>query len=348
MSCVQPINLDNPFPGLRAFEPEEEHLFFGREEQVDELMRRLRRTRFLTVVGSSGSGKSSLVRSGLIPALHSGYMVEAGSSWRITVFRPGDDPIGNLAEALVDPEVIGDPEQPPAMLRGILEATLRRGNRGLLEAVRQAKMGKHDNLMLVVDQFEEIFRFKRSANKSAVGDAAAFLKLLLEAAKPDDLRVYIVLTMRSDFLGSCVEFHRLPEAINQGQYLVPRMTRDERRAAIESPVAVAGGEISPRLSLRLLNDVGDNPDQLPILPGQRSHPLSDRWSGGERSVVEHRLSFAPIPAVRHRPHRGGLRPGIDHVWPQCFRRGDLDLDQERPPTSRRGRTHGAPRRGRRW
>ncbi len=69
----------NPFPGLRPFEPDEDHLFFGREKEIDELLRRLRATRFLQVVGASGSGKSSLVRSGLIPALHSGFMARAGT-----------------------------------------------------------------------------------------------------------------------------------------------------------------------------------------------------------------------------------------------------------------------------
>ncbi|MCA9700108.1 MAG: ATP-binding protein, partial [Myxococcales bacterium] len=91
---------ENPFPGLRAFEVDEDHLFFGRDEQVDQLLTRLRETRFLAIVGASGSGKSSLTRSGLIPSLHSGFMASAGSSWRIAVTTPGDDPIGNLTESL--------------------------------------------------------------------------------------------------------------------------------------------------------------------------------------------------------------------------------------------------------
>src|ERR1700751_502296 len=80
---IQSDPLSNPFPGLRPFEPDEDHLFFGREKETDELLRRLRGTRFLQVVGTSGTGKSSLVRSGLIPALQSGFMVQAGSNWRI-------------------------------------------------------------------------------------------------------------------------------------------------------------------------------------------------------------------------------------------------------------------------
>ena len=101
----------NPFPGLRSFEADEDHLFFGRESRIDEILTRLRRSRFLSVVGTSGSGKSSLIRSGLIPSLYSGLMTSAGSSWRVVVFRPGEDPVGHLAEALNQPEALGPEEE---------------------------------------------------------------------------------------------------------------------------------------------------------------------------------------------------------------------------------------------
>src|SRR6185436_16110995 len=131
--------LTNPFPGLRPFEADEDHLFFGRERQVDELLRRLRVNRFLSVVGTSGCGKSSLIRCGLIPSVYGGLMAKAGSSWRITVMRPGEDPLGHLAEALAVPEVIGVTEGPLATTsRVLMDAALRRSKRGLIEAVRQA------------------------------------------------------------------------------------------------------------------------------------------------------------------------------------------------------------------
>src|SRR3954464_12755624 len=96
----------NPFPGLRPFEPDEDYLFFGRERQTDELLRRLRTTRFLAILGTSGSGKSSLVRSGLIPTLYGGGMVSAGSRWRVAIMRPGVDPLANLAAALSAPRAL--------------------------------------------------------------------------------------------------------------------------------------------------------------------------------------------------------------------------------------------------
>ena len=271
---MQSTRLFNPFPGLRPFEPDEDHLFFGREKEIDELLRRLRSTRFLQVAGTSGSGKSSLVRSGLIPALQSGFMVRAGSSWRVLIFRPGEDPIGHLAASLDSSDVLGTGGELASTNRVLVEATLRRGTLGLVDAVRQARIPPHDNLLVVVDQFEELFRFRRSEHiENSRDEAIAFFKLLLEATRQDNVPIYVVLTMRADFIGDCMEFPGLPEIINEGLYVVPRMTRDELRSAITGPVAVAGGEITQRLVLRLLNDLGDNHDQLPVL----QHALMRTW-----------------------------------------------------------------------
>jgi len=267
----------NPFPGLRPFEPDEDHLFFGREKQIDELLRRLRGTHFVAVVGASGSGKSSLVRCGLIPALEGGSMAQAGSGWRVAILRPGEDPIGHLAAALSVPECLGAGEELAGMGRALVEATLRRSTLGLAEAVREARLPAHENIMVLVDQFEELFRFRR--NQAGAGDEAAmFVKLLLEAAGQENSRIYIVLTMRSDFIGDCVQYPNLPEAVNDGLYLVPRMSRDELRSAIAGPVAVGAGQIAPRLVVRLLNEVGDNADQLPIL----QHALMRTWDYWQR------------------------------------------------------------------
>src|SRR2546421_11443559 len=111
----------NPFPGLRPFESSEDHLFFGRDGQSDELLRRLRRSRFLAVLGTSGSGKSSLVRAGLLPSLYGGIMTQAGSGWRVALFRPGNDPVGNLAGALNERTVLGAGGERAAIQRTMTE-----------------------------------------------------------------------------------------------------------------------------------------------------------------------------------------------------------------------------------
>lgn len=274
----------NPFPGLRPFQEDEAHLFFGRETHVDAMVDTLAATHFLAVVGSSGSGKSSLVSCGLIPALHRGLMAAAGSGWRVTTCRPGNRPIHALAQALARPEVLPQPGEEESGFKPVelVEATLRMSKLGLLEAYREAlpAHAERRNLLVVVDQFEELFRYQRlgaatgPAAAAAGEEAIAFVNLLLEVAAQNTVPVHVVITMRSDFLGECARFHGLPEVINQGQYLVPRMTRDQRRAAIAGPLRMAGAAIDPVLLNRLVNDVGDNPDQLSLL----QHALNRTWA----------------------------------------------------------------------
>jgi WD40 repeat protein/energy-coupling factor transporter ATP-binding protein EcfA2 len=265
----------NPFPGLRPFREDEDHLFFGRENQVDAMVNKLAETRFLAVVGTSGSGKSSLVNCGLRPALRQGLMARAGTAWRMAQFRPGNDPIGAMARALAEDGVLFREHALEGLtLAEIVETTLRMSKLGLIDIWEQAALGEGVNLLVVVDQFEELIRYRQLGTAARGEDAAAFVNLVLEVKERANCRIYVVLTMRSDFLGDCTQFPGLAEAINAGQYLVPRMTRDERRAAIEGPIGVGGAEISPVLLTRLVNDVGDNPDQLSIL----QHALNRTWA----------------------------------------------------------------------
>ncbi len=212
-------------------------------------------------------------------------MVNEGSTWRIALLRPGNDPIGNLAQHLqtaaqssqsTESEPKHTPNEEWDMKRAILEATLHRSARGLVEATKQLQLEKHENLLVVVDQFEELFRFEKDI-KGGKEEAAAFVKLLLEVTAQREVPIFVVITMRSDFLGDCAQFRDLPEALNDGQYLIPRMTRDQRQASMTGPAAVGGGEMTPRLVQRLLNDLGDDPDQLPVL----QHALMRTWDHRE-------------------------------------------------------------------
>ena len=297
----------NPFPGLRPFSQGEERLFFGREAQVDAMVDKLAATRFLTVVGTSGSGKSSLVNCGLLPALHRGLLVTAGSMWRVTALRPGNRPIRALAQALARPGVLAPAEIDESGFTAaeLMESTLRMGKLGLVDAFEQAHLDPREHLLVVVDQFEELFRYQALATAAqpghltrAIEDATAFVNLLLEVCAHPELPIYVVLTMRSDFLGECAQFFGLPEAINRGQYLVPRMTREERRAAIVGPTAVGGAELGPVLLTRLVNDVGDNPDQLSIL----QHALNRTWDQWQQAGGQGPLTLSHYEAVGTMAH----------------------------------------------
>ena len=261
----------NPYPGLRPFHADETHLFFGRDTQTAELLRRLQRSRFLAIVGTSGSGKSSLVRAGLLQGLYGGLLA-GGSQWRVVDLRPGTQPLGNLAAALDRPGALRD--EGISAEDSFTDATLRRSALGLVQAVREAQLAPRERVLVLVDQFEELFRSTDGkAGQHVDDDAAAFVQLLLAAAQQQALPIYVALTMRSDFLGECARFRDLPEAISDGQYLIPRLTRDQLREAITGPAAVQGVALSDRLVDRLLNDLGGNPDQLPIL----QHALMRTW-----------------------------------------------------------------------
>jgi WD40 repeat protein len=263
-----------PYPGLRPFEAHEADLFFGREEHVDALLARLSASHFVAVVGESGAGKSSLVRAGLLPALEAGFVVEAGSDWRVAIMRPGGTPLPALADALLAPGVLspggGSPQREFAL------AELRRGPRGVVQMVRDAHLGESCNTLIVIDQFEELFRYCReSAQKD---QANIFVELLLHASRQRQVPIFVVLTMRSDFVGDCARFRGLPEMLNDNQYLTPRLTRDQLAAAIEGPARVCNGVVDRDLVDQLCNAVGDDQDQLPLL----QHLLMRLWDEAVR------------------------------------------------------------------
>ena len=107
--------------------------------------------------------------------------------------------------------------------------------------------------------------------------------MLLEAAKQTNVPIYVIITMRSDYIGDCSKFEGLPEEINEGEYLIPRLTREEYKSVIEGPIKVGGGKLAPRLLQRLLNDIGTEADQLPCL----QHALMRTWDAWvDREVAE--------------------------------------------------------------
>ena len=300
--------IDNPFPGLRSFEPEQAELFFGRDEQIEDLLERLQEHRFLAVVGSSGSGKSSLVRAGLIPALERGYVDPAIAHWRIAMMRPGRSPTIELCRELAKRF---DESTTEANLE-----ILSRSNAGLAEFARQ-HLKPGEGLLVVVDQFEELFRYHDNDTKDVTDESASFVKFLLAATGHSELPlpnwsdklVYVVITMRSDFLGRCSLFRGLPEALNDSQYLVPRLSREQQRDVIEGPIAMAGASIEPSLVQRLLNDVGDKPDQLPVL----QHVLMRTWE----EAHDARATGKPIE-VTHYEAVGGMSEALNRDADQAL------------------------------
>ncbi len=268
----------NPFPGLRPFGFEESHLFFGREGQSDDILLKLSENRFTAVIGASGSGKSSLMYCGLIPVLYGGFMTDVGQDWIVISTRPGNAPMANLADSIVNLnskiEDLSDEER--FLESTITNVILKSSSMGLVDALKHyiEDFRKPPNFLVLIDQFEELFRFlKREDDIETANLSASFVNLLLKSIKQTEIPVYVAITMRSDFIGDCAQFPDLTHVINKSHYLIPQMTREQQKMAIEGPIAVGGGKITRRLTQQLLNDVGNSPDQLPIL----QHALMRTW-----------------------------------------------------------------------
>jgi tetratricopeptide (TPR) repeat protein len=278
------LSADRPFPGLRPYRTEDQDFFFGREDQIFALYRLFDHSRFVAVVGSSGSGKSSLVRAGLLPLLARESVEPSGRTWKMVQMHPGDAPIGSLASAMVRELIAGDEPSIAAARRQRIGFALRRSSFGMSDALRELSLGDA-SIVLVVDQFEELFRYaaRRQGAEGAEEaqrqeEATQFVQVLLAASRDRSLNVYVLLTMRSDFIGDCANFRGLPEAVSASQFLVPSLTRDQREQAIRGPLGKAGAAIEPALVERLLNDGGDDNDQLPVL----QHCLSRLWEEAGR------------------------------------------------------------------
>ena len=317
---------DNPYVGLRPFFVQDSLYFFGREQQTAELLDILRLHRFLGVVGSSGSGKSSLVRAGLLPGLLGGFLVKDRDRWRTVQMKPGDAPMGNLAVGLL--EALGQTTTAESV--AALEREVREGHTDAVVAFLAERLEPNANLFLLVDQFEEVFAFRGLQDDDAAktldlarrqerarrkAEAADFVDLLLKLAEQRAVPIYVALTMRTDFLGDCDLFYGLPEALNLGRYLVPRMTREQLRDAVECPALLLGAEIAPRLLDHVLNELGDRFDRLPVL----QHALLRTWDAWERDG-----GVGPVD-LRHYQSAGGLEHALDQDAEGALQGLDLDV-----------------------
>ena len=246
----------SPFKGLRYFEEVDSNLFFGRELLTAKLLDRLHESRFLSVIiGASGSGKSSLVRAGLIPLIRN----EQNKIWRIHILTPTAYPLSALAT-----ELTRDSESVTAA--AILMDDLMQDPRSL--SLFLARQNQKQLVLLVIDQFEELFTLCRDEF-----EREAFIDNLLTTLNQSNNTVTLVLTLRADFYAHLAQYPELREAVAKHQEYIGPMTMDELRRAIEEPARLGHWEFEPGLVDLILRDVGDEPGALPLL----SHALLETW-----------------------------------------------------------------------
>jgi WD40 repeat protein len=294
IAAEKPVEFEGPAPyvGLTAFQPADADRFFGRERLVAELVELTWTRRFVGVFGASGSGKSSVLRAGLVPRAE-----------RAVLCTPGPHPVAGLAGALA-----GLTGKPAAALAAEFAAYPD----NLHVRVRHALGESDQDLLLVVDQFEEVFTLCHDPV-----ERAAFIALLTTAAAAPTSRLRIVIGVRTDFTGHCGQHPDLVDALRGGQVLVGRMTTEELRRAITEPAAAAGCKVETALVTRLVADAAGQPAVLPLL----SHALLETWRR-RRGVA---LTLAAYESVG----------GVEHAIARTAERVHLDLDPARQEVARR-------------
>ncbi len=263
-----------PYPGLRSFHHKESVLFFGREQHTELLLQKLSHSRFVSIVGPSGCGKSSLAQAGLTAALKERDRSDSETNWWVGMMRPGRHPMPNLAEALQRKSLLEEDHakalEEEVIINQRVLTCFRRSSLGLVEVLRKNPLPKNTNLLLLVDQFEDVFRFYKQTTHA---EMKAFVALLLASVQQDEFPIHVAIVIRSDYIGDCMVFRGLPEMMNESQFIVPLLTHEQQKKAIIEPAGMFGGEVEPHLVERLLEEMEGEPDQLPLL----QHCLMRLW-----------------------------------------------------------------------
>lgn len=269
-----------PFRGLERFDADHAAYFFGRDAEIKSLCERTRKWPFVAVIGGSGSGKSSLVRAGLSTDVAREQWVELGDAIRITVL-PGSNPLRSLAEQVAR-AVPRESGEAPERLADQLEERFwaRTEGDGLLTALTSRFSSDRQFIVLVIDQFEELFTHapeSRGADVKSRDQVAKFVEMLAVMADSRQERLRILVTLRADFLDRCLNLPRLVQLMQDRQLLLGPLAPEALRDVIVKPATRAGAYFEKGLVARVLTEVEDQEGSLPLL----QHALKELW--GRRS-----------------------------------------------------------------
>ena len=284
----------NPFVGLRAFREADAAQFFGRERTVKELVETMSRRgdsgRFVALVGPSGSGKSSVIRAGLLPALRADA-VQGSSNWFIATMMPGDDPFTALQTAL---------EPVSAAIPAAFSQLLRSESDALSIAAEQLLPDRDGELVLFIDQFEELF-----TNVADDAIRLRFLDLICDATQDTRSRVRVVLTLRADFYDRPLRYRRFGRLLDTNHTVLTPLDDEELRAAIESPPRLVGVRLEPGLATAIVADAAAGFNSLPLVQHTMAD-LFDRREGDTITMHSYRESGGVAGSLVHRTEQSYL------------------------------------------
>jgi len=281
----------NPFPGSRPFFSAEDQLFFGRDKAVSELLEILLKKRFVAVVGASASGKTSLIQSGVIPAL----LADMKREWVPVIIRPGRRPMESLIRGFQR-----------VFSKNISESDVHsflKSSRSVSDFLMEKDLGNF-HYFLVVDQFEELFTWSVAQKKRKSGknpDSIHFINHLMKLVDAAEPQIYLMLSIRSDFLDYCSSYRELTEHLNKSKYLLPQMNRNDLKEAILEPFRVAGATVESGFEEYLMSDMEEVEPHMPLL----QHALKQTWNHWKsRGITNLPVSLEDYQAI------GALRTGL--------------------------------------
>ncbi|HEX8165821.1 MAG TPA: AAA family ATPase [Beijerinckiaceae bacterium] len=288
-----------PYPGLRPFEEDEWPIFFGREKITHQIIRRLTSNQIIVIHGSSGCGKSSFVRAGVLARLDRECARE-GLHWHTSAMRPGNSPLWNLAEAIAH---IKNPDGPPPSIGEIraVRQQLNLASAAFPRITQDLGLGPERQACILLDQFEELFRY---AQEIGLDEAEAFAKAICAFATSPPEGLHFIITLRTDYLADCSQFAGLAEVVNKDQYLLPRLDKTDLIRAIRQPATLCQGEVELDLAMKLLHDSEGEVDALPLM----QHCLMRMWQQIETKPGPKVLRLAQYPGLRQ-----GLSTHADEI-----------------------------------
>ena len=267
-----------PYPGLRPFTEEESIFFKGRDLHIRQIVKLLELNKMAFITGASGDGKSSMVYAGVLPYIRAGFSKAEFNSWLVFDFKPQRNPLASLCQSAADEMQISYDDAYRRMRCGFsaLVKLYKESPYYVKDGSPDAK-NRGKNLLIIADQFEEVFTMSENFNNGTPSkEAYTCVNILLETVRlsiTEQLPIYVIFTMRSDYISQCTVFKDLPEFIAYSQFFVPQLKRTEIRQVIEQPAILAGGTVSTRLTEVLINNLNSGFDQLPVL----QHALNLLW-----------------------------------------------------------------------